>query len=104
MTNFGMLSMNAYRNSARNTGKPSLNRRITPPMDMRRDFGVSSSASGNVMTTNDRMAAMPMAMLAMPRSCVRNSTMVHVRNASSERAVCEMPAKYSLSICCRRPS
>ena len=104
MTNFGMLSMSAYRNSAKNSGKHCLKSRATLEGLTRRDFGVSNRASGNVSTTNDRAAATAMTMHATGRLRVMSRHNENATSTTTERNACEAPARYSLSTCCSRPS
>ena len=84
MTNFGRLSMSAYKNSARNTGKHSRNRRPTECRFIGMVRGVSSSVSGNVKNRKLAAAATAIAMEAMPKSPVTISRIVKSKNPASD--------------------
>ena len=99
-----MLSIRLYMNSATNSGKHCTRRFTTRLTFTRRDFGVSSFASGNVNTTNVAAATAAITMLDTPTFRVMSRANVNPISAAAERKACDMPARYSLSFCCRRPS
>ena len=93
MTNLGMLSMRLNMNRAANSGKPCVNRRLTSSMLTRRDFSVSSSASGTVTSTNEATAATAMPIAAISRLRVMSSSTAKTATTSTERSAWLMPAR-----------
>ena len=59
----------------------------------RRDFSVSSRASGAVTSTSEAIAVTPMAMAAMGMLRVRNSAALKTAMTPAERSVWLMPAR-----------
>ena len=93
ITNLGMLSIRLNRNSAPKSGAHWTNRRATSRRLTRRDFSVSSRASGAVTNTSEAMAVMPIAMAAMDMLRVRNSATLKIARTLTERSVWLMPAR-----------
>ena len=91
-------------NSATNSGKHCLKRVATLDRLARRDFGVSNSVSGSVRNRNVATATTAMMTHAIGRLRVTSSAKLNTNSTVSERNACEMPARYNLSACCRRPS
>ena len=88
-----MLSMRLNRNSAPKSGAHWINRWPASRRLTRRDFSVSSRASGAVTSTSEAMAVTPMDMAAMGMLRVRNSATLKIAMTPAERSVWLMPAK-----------
>ena len=88
-----MLSIRLNKNSAPKSGAHWTNRWPTSRRFTRRDFSVSSRASGAVTSTSEAIAAMPMAMAAMGMLRVRNNATLKTAMTPTERSVWLMPAR-----------
>ena len=91
-------------NNATNNGKHDLKIEETLLRENGDEGGVSSKASGKVTKTNVTAAPIAIAIDAMPTSRVINSVREKATSATTDLMVNEIPARYSLSTCCKRPS
>ena len=95
--------MRLNKNSAENSGKQCRKSPVTSWRLQGAERSVSSRASGMLTTTREAAAAMAMATAATLTERVTSSATENATITATERSAWLMPAKSSLSACCRRP-